>query len=291
MVAQKGMARPVVRDSPGLLLTRSRVAGFTGVHQHSEIELGAGEGGPLSMFFGGRRHTRRMDHLVVFWGAVPHGAIEIAEGNRIGYSLHIPMPLFMSWQLPPDLVSRVLQGQMIEDQAQVRPCSDPALLRHWHHLMAGRAPEAREVVMLEVQARLRRLAMTLPNTVKHDTCAVPPAGTSRGVELFERMLAAIQARHASPLTVREIARSAGIGPDHAMHIFREVCGETIYEHLTRCRIFTAQRLLATTDTKVAAVGQASGFPSSDCFHDAFKRICGCTPRRYRLRLRGGPSVA
>lgn len=284
MVSFPGVARPVKRDSPGLLLTRTRVASFTGVHQHSEIELGAGDGGTLSMFFGEKRHTRRMDHLVLFWGAVPHGAIEVAEGNRIGYSLHIPMPLFMSWQLPPDLVSLVLQGQMIEDQARSQPCSDSALMRHWHRLMAHRDPEAREIVMHEVQARLRRLAMTLHATVKRVTPTGAPVRSSREVELFEKMLAAINARHHSPLSVREIAQAAGIGPDHAMHVFREVCGETIYEHLTRYRIFTAQRLLATTDGKVAAVGQASGFPSSDCFHDAFKRICGCTPRRYRERV-------
>ena len=269
----------------GLVLERMPVAEFRKIHQHSEIEISVIEGGAASALFGDGRHVRRADHLAVCWGAVPHGAIRVTTGKPTGYSLHIPLAVFMAWQLPVGLVTRVLNGEWLDARPQTTPCSDLALLQHWHRLLAADDPAAREIVLLEVHARLRRLARELPATRAHDGDVVPHAHSRRVATLFEKMLGEIRARHQSALTVREIARAAGIGPDHAMHIFREVCGTTIYEYLIRCRIFTAQRLLATTDDKVTAIGQASGFPSSDCFHGAFKRICGCTPRRYRERCR------
>ena len=268
----------------GLSLVRTPVAEFRGIHQHNEIEISVHEGGDLSILFGDRRAVRYPNRLGICWGAVPHGAIRVIHGKPIAYSLHIPLALFNSWDLPEALVTRVLHGERMVDQPQTQPCSDLALLQHWHRLMTGNDPASREVVLHEVQARLRRLSLKLPDAPS-DRANAPRTRSNRVAGLFEKMLTEIHKQHASPLTVRQIAQAAGIGPDHAMHLFREACGITIHEHLTRCRIFTAQRLLATTDDKVTTIGQTSGFRSADCFYRAFKRICGCPPRRYREQIR------
>jgi AraC-like DNA-binding protein len=277
-------ARAIERAVMGLTLSRTPVAVFRRIHQHNEIEVSIIAGGALTTLFGDRRYARRPNRLAVCWGAVPHGAIRTTNGRPIAYSLHIPLALFNSWKLPETLVARVLHGQLIEDRPQTAPCPDLALLQHWRRLLAENDSPAREIVLHEIQARLRRLARSLRGVPPSDR-TTPPVRSNRDARSFEKMLAMIHARHPSPLSVRQIAQAAGIGPDHAMHVFREVCGVTIHEHLIQCRIFTAQRLLTTTDEKVAAIGQASGFRSSDCFHSAFKRICGCTPRRYRETIR------
>lgn len=269
----------------GLSLARTPVIEFRGIHQHNEIEISVTEGGELSTLFGDRRAVRHPNQLAICWGAVPHGAIRVSRGNPIAYSLHIPLALFNSWELPEALVTRVLHGERIVAQPQTQPCSDLALVKHWHRLMAGNDPASREIVLHEVQARLRRLALKLPDAPA-SRAIVSRTHSTRVAGLFEKMLAEIHKLHTTPLTVRQIAQAAGIGPDHAMHLFREACGITIHEHLTRCRIFTAQRLLATTEEKVTAIGQTSGFRSPDCFHRAFKQICDCTPRRYREQIRG-----
>ena len=269
----------------GLTLERMPVAEFRKIHQHTEIEISVTEGGVFSTLFGDRRRVRRPHRLAIGWGAVPHGAIRVAQGKPIAYSLHIPLALFNAWELPAALVTRVLHGEVIEDQPLTAPCTDVALLQHWQRLIAENDPAARGIVLHEVQARLLRLARNLPG-VRSGGAARHLARSGRETGLFEKMLAEVHARHQSSLTVRQVAQAAGIGPDHAMHVFREACGTTIHEHLTRCRIFTAQRLLATTADKVTVIGQASGFRSADCFHSAFKRICGCTPRRYREQIRG-----
>ena len=275
------------RVEQGFSLCRTRVATFRKVHQHSEVEIAVLEGGSASVLFGEKRRVRRPDELSICWGAVPHGNIVVISGKPLGYSLHIPFALFVAWRLPAALVTAVLRGQFLEAGSQTQPCSDVALMKHWYALTTEADPEANAIVWHEVQARLCRFARGL--FASHTGPTAPPAPHSnRTAELFEKMLAAIHARHQQRLTVREIGRSAGIGPDHAMHVFREMGDTSLHEYIIRCRIFTAQRLLATTSEKISAISQASGFRSSDCFYHAFKTICGQTPRRYRHLLCAKP---
>jgi len=278
-------ARTVERDEIGFAIERTPVATFHKVHQHSEVEIAVLEGGAMRVLFGETHRVRKSNQLSIFWAAMPHGDITVLTGSPVGYSLTVPLALFVSWQLPSALGTAVLHGRFLEDEPHTEPCSDLALLKHWHKLMQEADPEANNIVMHEVQARLRRFARG-NSLALNEKQVTKESSVNRATELFERMLVEIHSRHQEPLAVREIAKAAEIGSDHAMHVFREVCGISIHEYVTRCRIFTAQRLLATTSDKVSAIGHASGFRSSDCFHDAFKKICGRTPRQYRDQIRG-----
>jgi AraC family transcriptional regulator, melibiose operon regulatory protein len=73
----------------------------------------------------------------------------------------------------------------------------------------------------------------------------------------------------------------GLNPNYAMTVFREGCGLSLWEYVTRLRISHAQRLLLTTDWTMERVALDCGFGSSSRFFAAFRRICGMTPRQYR----------
>ena len=57
------------------------------------------------------------------------------------------------------------------------------------------------------------------------------------------------------------------------------------DYISECRVSHAKALLATTDTKVLEIAMDSGFGSISQFHEIFKRLCGCTPRAFRMSLR------
>ncbi|MDQ3162918.1 MAG: helix-turn-helix domain-containing protein [Actinomycetota bacterium] len=53
--------------------------------------------------------------------------------------------------------------------------------------------------------------------------------------------------------------------------------------MLRLRVSHAQRLLLTSELPVEQVARESGFSSSTSFYRTFRRLCGCTPRAYRVR--------
>jgi AraC family transcriptional regulator, melibiose operon regulatory protein len=98
---------------------------------------------------------------------------------------------------------------------------------------------------------------------------------------MERMAEYIGERFREPLTVAEIAAAVDLNANYAMTAFREGCGLSLWEYVTRLRISHAQRLLLTTDWTVERIALDCGFGAVSRFYAAFKRLCGVTPRQYR----------
>jgi AraC-like DNA-binding protein len=77
---------------------------------------------------------------------------------------------------------------------------------------------------------------------------------------------------------------AGMHRSHATRAFREYFGFSLKQSITRQRIATAQRLLATTRATVMEIAFQSGFQTSSRFYEAFRKQVRCSPRSYRRQL-------
>ena len=130
-------------------------------------------------------------------------------------------------------------------------------------------------MVLELEARLRRLALDQP------LLGGAAAGMRGDHSQAEQIAQLIAERYAEPLRVSAIAAAVGLHPHYAMARFRAAMGVSIGTYLTQYRVMHAQRLLATTDASVIAVGLEAGFGSASQFHAAFKQACGCSPGAYR----------
>jgi AraC-like DNA-binding protein len=159
------------------------------------------------------------------------------------------------------------------------------LFAQWAADLRKPAKETNDIVMLEMEARLRRLAAALPTLPS-------PLGQTRprqralqdgGLNKVEQMACLIARRYTESLQVEEIGRTVGLHPNYAMSLFKKTFGTTLIDYLTHHRISHAQRLLATTDKKIVEIAFSSGFNSISRFNEAFRRACGCSPREYRLR--------
>ena len=133
---------------------------FRRLHFHDDIEIGVNEHHPVVAMFGAKRITLPPNHLVVFWAAQPHGPIETTPGGW-AYGIHLPLPWVLQWKLPPLLMRRLLAGEVLIDPPGDRPAADLELLKNWVHLLEDDSKELRSVVLLEAEARLRRLAVDL----------------------------------------------------------------------------------------------------------------------------------
>jgi AraC family cel operon transcriptional repressor len=78
---------------------------------------------------------------------------------------------------------------------------------------------------------------------------------------------------------------AGVSKEHFARACREAFGATPTTLINRAKVERAKRLLSTTDDKVIAVADASGFENLSHFHRTFLREAGMTPRQWRTRAR------
>jgi transcriptional regulator GlxA family with amidase domain len=88
------------------------------------------------------------------------------------------------------------------------------------------------------------------------------------------------------LTAAEIGAAAGVHPHHAMRVFTNAYGMSLWAYITRLRLAHTEYLLRHSDRTVVDIAFASGFRSVGRFYTIFRRELGMSPRDYRNRHGG-----
>jgi AraC family transcriptional regulator len=87
-----------------------------------------------------------------------------------------------------------------------------------------------------------------------------------------------------PVSLADIAASAGLSPYHFLRVFRAATGVPPHRFLTRMRIDAARRRLEDSGLSVTEIALMCGFSSASQFSTAFRREIGVAPRTYRHSL-------
>lgn len=272
--------QPTIVDQPSLLSGwAGRPSLMDTAHRHDDIEVNlVAEGGPMLYLLGGSLVEVPRGSIVVFWAAIPHQLI----ANRADHVhwLHLPFDRFLSWRLPEPLVTRLLSGVPAISPSAQADAADPGRFTQWAADLATGQAEPRRIAMLEIEARIRRLAMVaVGEPVRGE------AGDDLALRQVVSMVRHIAAHFRETITIAEIAAAANVHPTYAMTQFRKVVRTTIGDYLKRHRLAEARRLLATTDLPVNRVAAASGFGSVSRFYRAFTDACGTPPARFRRENR------
>ena len=251
--------------------------------RHNEIELNLLERGSVTYLLGGRKVTIEAGRLAIFWAAIPHQIINV----DIGSSYHVatvPLSWFLQWNLPSRLADPILHGRVIEEPRPKESAHDVEAFGRWRRDLARPSEAKRKVVLLEIEARLLRLAIALGTSGVQRT-QTTAAMESPALSKAEEIAFFLAKNYLRPLTVEEVGRAVGLHPNYAMNLFKKVFTITLTEYLTQHRLSHAQRLLATTGDKVLSVALESGFGSISRFNDVFQKAFGCSPRAYRREHR------
>ncbi|MDZ4698345.1 MAG: helix-turn-helix domain-containing protein [Rhodothermales bacterium] len=261
----------------GLTVERWRPNLMRKSDRHNEIELNFLQRGSVTYMLRGRRYAIRPGRLTLFWALAPHQIVEI-EGDAPYYVATIPLTRFLQWKLPAAFVNRVLQGEVIEERSDAVIDYDAALFARWLDDVATADVPWLDLVLLEMEARVRRLALT--SALSDEEAGLQPIDDSRS-STVERMAVFVAAHYKHAIQVHEIAEAVDLHPDYATALFRKTFGMTLSDYLADHRIAHAQRMLATSPAKITEIAYESGFNSISRFNAAFKKHCGCTPRTYR----------
>lgn len=282
--------RPTRRPQPvsdrylrfGLASWEGRPPRSVAFHRHNEIELHMVERGTLTYLFSRRHLTLPAGTLHVFWGALPHKLVAVSPGAHTHW-LTVPLPWFLQWGLPDSFQDALMAGEIVAEPDAGRFQRDLECFKQWHADLPRSRPEELRTVLLEVEARLRRLARA--RLAGKGRARGRSLGLSAGAERVEQLAQFIGEHYREPLAVAEIAAAAGLNPEYATTLFRKSTGMTLVDYVTEHRVSHAQRLLITTQRKVLDVALDSGFGSLSRFYDAFTKACGQTPRAFRASTR------
>nr|WP_306228977.1 helix-turn-helix transcriptional regulator [Aurantimonas sp. CSK15Z-1] len=85
---------------------------------------------------------------------------------------------------------------------------------------------------------------------------------------------------ATAWTVAALARASGMSRSAFALRFRRSVGVAPLEYLTRWRMMRARHALRDASTSLADLAASLGYASESAFGNAFRRIHGCSPRRY-----------
>jgi AraC-like DNA-binding protein len=255
----------------GLRAWSGSVQGMPLPHRHNEIELNALESGHLTYVLAGRLLTIRAGEVALFWGALPHQVRDSTPETRLHW-VTTPLEEALGWGLPHSFLQALLAGDCFVD---AQPLFDVRFFARWNaDLTAGQHVSP----LMEMRALFFRFAQ-LPQAAGGEPLS------DRVHARANAMARLISRRFAEPLTVAEIATAVNLAPSTAMSMFKAAFGLSLFEYLTQQRIAYAQQRLIMSDDPITEVALAAGFPSLSHFYEAFARLCGAPPGRYRAALR------
>ena len=252
--------------------------------RHNELELNLLRSGTLTYLHRGKRVTLEPGRLTIFWALQPHQIVDF-EGEGVYYVATIPFTTVLQWRMPPAFINEIMAGAMLQEGDEEVAKLDDAMFERWLSDVDSNSAEAEDAIRLEMEARLRRLALSYETVGDRDenVSTEEASSTEDGFSNVERMAVFVATHYREDIQVREIGEAVDLHPDYANVLFREALGMTLSDYLLEHRIAHAQRMLATTDEKVASIAFASGFGSISRFNAAFKSASDCTPTEYRRK--------
>jgi AraC-like DNA-binding protein len=251
-------------------------------HSHNEIEVLLIERGGGTWLMGGEELRFEAGRLAVFWALRPHQLLR-CEAQTLTHGLTIPLAAFQGWGMSEALSKHLLDGDILVEPDKSLCADDLGCFQRWHGDLASSQPDKQKLALLEIRARLGRLAIRAREHPGLGIIRRPAIGLmdQGSFQRVSQMAAFVAGHFAEPINVVDIAASIGMTPSVATRTFKRYCGINLVQYLTQHRLLHAQSLLASTDMKVADVAGASGYKGAIHFHAVFKKFCGVSPHEFR----------
>jgi AraC-like DNA-binding protein len=249
-------------------------------HTHPDVEVNFLLSGKFTYVHGGGIATVEPLRFTVFWGGIPHWICSRDKGQR-GIWMTLPLAWLLEWQLPRNLPARLFAGEVLSGRPDE---TDAALLERWLRDFDSGSAGRRRAMLLEMQARFQRLALS--KSAKPVQSTGKKISPQTGLTQMERITDYMARHYREPLTVDEIAAELGLHGKYLMRLFKRHSGMSVAEYIARMRISHAQRLLLTTDMKIIDIALEAGFASIGPFYRAFAAYCPSVkrPLDYRRRV-------
>jgi AraC-like DNA-binding protein/ligand-binding sensor protein len=113
-------------------------------------------------------------------------------------------------------------------------------------------------------------------------------GSSSEMPAISRARALIAERHATELSLTDIAQAVNMSAFYFCKTFKRATGMTFTDYLARVRVEKVKNLLLNPNKRVSESAYEAGFQSLSQFNRVFRRVAGESPTTYRDRLHATP---
>jgi len=136
---------------------------------------------------------------------------------------------------------------------------------------------ARDTYWEELSMQLAAETMELTNGQSPKGVNPTPSTVAR----VTRAVRMIERKTDMELSLRDLAREAGLSPYHFLRTFQQVTGVTPHQYIRRMRLREAAARLAAHKDKILDIALDSGFGDVSNFNRAFRAEFGVPPRTHR----------
>jgi YesN/AraC family two-component response regulator len=146
---------------------------------------------------------------------------------------------------------------------------------------AGMENKARYIKQIQDAKTVEELAAILHSMVENMVVqivlfqGIPHASAMRKAEFF------IKENFTRKISLREVAKIAGLSAPYFSTIFKEEMGENLSKYINRQRVEKASRMLLETDLSLSDISNACCFDDQSWFSKIFKSFTGISPSKYR----------
>ena len=102
---------------------------------------------------------------------------------------------------------------------------------------------------------------------------------------LSKALAMLRNTESLMLSVRDMARRAGVSEPYLYALFKRHLGVSPHQYLLNYQLRLARIRLAGSDDNIKSISEECGFENLESFYRAFRRISKMPPGEYRRRLR------
>lgn len=99
--------------------------------------------------------------------------------------------------------------------------------------------------------------------------------------IVQKAINCIHLNIANNISLKDIAQTLEITPNHLARLFSKETGKTVVEYINHARVTMAANRLKQSRDSVAEIAAAVGFADTNYFSRMFKKYIGCSPSDYR----------
>ncbi len=252
-------------------------------HWHGHIELNFSTNFRMTYDIDGTRLTVPEDRLVLFWAGVPHqltGIEPLSDGPIKLANIYLPLDSFLQMRHIMALQVALIGRGMV---ALPQTLCDERLVQRWYADYRSGDFERAEVVKMELNALLRRAAIT-----GFDFLRPPQHEIGQ-----DRSLSSAHVRHViamvrfvlenldKPLLNAQVTAVTGLHENYAVSLFSRTMQVPLKQFITRMRLMRARALLVESSTAISSVADQCGFSSMTQFYAQFRSGYGISPAALR----------